>query len=70
MKDTWEKVFEYASFPLHETMSGKLRQGCSYRSAKTKYSIVLFSFQVNSSVSRKLRPGKIESIRTYSKKED
>ncbi|WP_321429132.1 hypothetical protein [uncultured Methanolobus sp.] len=29
MKDTWEKVFEYASSPLHGTMSRKLREGVS-----------------------------------------
>ncbi|MBN2711867.1 MAG: hypothetical protein JXR97_05440 [Planctomycetes bacterium] len=27
MKDTWEKVLEYASSPLHGTMSRKLRKG-------------------------------------------
>jgi hypothetical protein len=27
MKTTWEKIFEYASMPLHGTMSRKLRKG-------------------------------------------
>jgi hypothetical protein len=27
MKPTWEKIFEYASMPVHGTMSRKLRQG-------------------------------------------
>lgn len=27
MKATWEKIFEYASMPLHGTMSRKLRKG-------------------------------------------
>ncbi len=27
MKVTWEKVFEYASMPVHGTMSRKLRKG-------------------------------------------
>ena len=27
MKETWEKVFEYASMPVHGTMSRKLRKG-------------------------------------------
>lgn len=27
MKDTWEKIFEYASMPVHGTMSRKLRKG-------------------------------------------
>lgn len=29
MKNTWEKVFEYASVPLHGTLSRKLREGVS-----------------------------------------
>ncbi len=29
MKSTWEKVFEYASMPVHGTMSRKLRKGVS-----------------------------------------
>ena len=29
MKATWEKVFEYASMPVHGTMSRKLRKGVS-----------------------------------------
>ena len=29
MKSTWEKIFEYASKPLHGTMSRKLRKGVS-----------------------------------------
>lgn len=29
MKDTWEKIFEYASMPLHGTLSRKLRKGVS-----------------------------------------
>ena len=27
MKETWEKIFEYASMPLHGTLSRKLRNG-------------------------------------------
>lgn len=27
MKSTWEKIFEYASKPVHGTMSRKLRKG-------------------------------------------
>lgn len=27
MKNTWEKIFEYASMPVHGTMSRKLRKG-------------------------------------------
>jgi hypothetical protein len=29
MKSTWEKIFEYASMPVHGTMSRKLRKGLS-----------------------------------------
>ncbi|MBC8414727.1 MAG: hypothetical protein ISR96_03640 [Nitrospira sp.] len=29
MKATWEKIFEYASMPVHGTMSRKLRKGLS-----------------------------------------
>ena len=29
MKATWEKVFEYASMPVHGTLSRKLRKGVS-----------------------------------------
>jgi len=29
MKTTWEKIFEYASMPVHGTMSRKLRKGVS-----------------------------------------
>jgi len=28
-KSTWEKVFEYASMPVHGTLSRKLRKGLS-----------------------------------------
>ena len=29
MKETWEKIFEYASMPVHGTLSRKLRTGVS-----------------------------------------
>ena len=29
MNKTWEKIFEYASMPVHGTMSRKLRKGVS-----------------------------------------
>lgn len=29
MKNTWEKVLEYASMPVHGTLSRKLRKGVS-----------------------------------------
>ena len=27
MKETWEKIFEYASMPVHGTLSRRLRKG-------------------------------------------
>lgn len=29
MKETWEKIFEYASMPVHGTLSRKLRKNVS-----------------------------------------
>lgn len=29
MKETWEKILEYASMPVHGTLSRKLRKGVS-----------------------------------------
>ena len=31
MKDMWEKIFEYASVPVHGTLSRKLRKGVSLK---------------------------------------
>ena len=32
LKNTWEKVFEYASMPVHGTLSRKLRKDVACRS--------------------------------------
>ena len=44
MKSTWEKIFEYASMPVHGTMSRKLRKGVSLQvnEGKTYESAVIF----------------------------
>lgn len=44
MKATWEKVFEYASMPVHGTMSRKLRKGVKVQinEGKVYESAVLF----------------------------
>lgn len=35
-KTTWEKVFEYASMPVHGTLSRKLRKGISIQIGEGK----------------------------------
>ena len=44
MKNTWEKIFEYASMPVHGTMSRKLRKGVSLQvnEGKVYESAVIF----------------------------
>ncbi len=44
MHATWEKIFEYASMPLHGTMSRKLRKGIKLQinEGKTYENAVLF----------------------------
>lgn len=44
MKATWEKIFEYASMPVHGTMSRKLRKGLALQinDGKTYESAVIF----------------------------
>ncbi len=44
MKNTWEKIFEYASMPVHGTMSRKLRKGVSLQinEGKTYEQAVIF----------------------------
>ena len=44
MKATWEKIFEYASMPVHGTMSRKLRKGLSLQinEGKTYEKAVIF----------------------------
>lgn len=44
MKNTWEKIFEYASMPVHGTMSRKLRKGVGLQinEGKTYEAAVIF----------------------------
>jgi hypothetical protein len=44
MKETWEKIFEYASMPMHGTLSRKLRKGVSLQinEGKRFYDAVVF----------------------------
>ena len=81
MKATWEKIFEYASMPLHGTMSRKLRKqvGVQINEGKVYENAVLFlgeEFVRLTEESSKGKTtntyydwGKIESVRTYSPKE-
>jgi hypothetical protein len=80
MKDTWEKVFEYASSPLHGTMSRKLREGVNIQvnEGKVYSKVVLFLGEqfiriTEEESGQKINTyydwEKIESVRTYSKGE-
>lgn len=80
MKDTWEKVFEYASSPLHGTMSRKLREGVSIQvnEGKTYAKAVIFLGEEFVRITEEENAQKIntyydwkmiESVRTYSKGE-
>jgi len=44
MKATWEKIFEYASMPVHGTLSRKLRKGVNLQvnEGKVYESAVIF----------------------------
>lgn len=78
MKETWEKVFEYASSPLEGTMSRKLREGVSIQinEGKIHKKAVLFLGEkfvriTEDEEGQKLNTyfvwDSIGSIRTYSK---
>ena len=80
MKDTWEKVLEYASVPLHGTMSRKLREGVNIQINEGKFYVkaVLFLGEqfvriTEDASGQKINTyfdwTKIESVRTYSKGE-
>ena len=49
MKNTWEKIFEYASMPVHGTMSRKLRKGVTLQinEGKVYESAVIFLRRIN-----------------------
>ncbi|MBC8318153.1 MAG: hypothetical protein H8E41_09620 [Desulfobulbaceae bacterium] len=80
MKNTWEKIFEYASMPVHGTMSRKLRKGVSLQinEGKVYEAAVIFLgdfVRVTETASKKEAINSyydwasIESIRTYSPSE-
>lgn len=80
MNATWEKIFEYASMPLHGTMSRKLRTGVRLQinEAKIYDSAVLFLGDSFVRLTEKGTNGEdintyfamdqIQSLRTYSQK--
>jgi len=80
MKETWEKIFEYASMPVHGTLSRKLRNGVSLQinEGKCFAGAVLFLGQGFVGITEE-EDGKmvnsyfdwqgIQSIRKYSPKE-
>ncbi|OGQ86220.1 MAG: hypothetical protein A2512_07545 [Deltaproteobacteria bacterium RIFOXYD12_FULL_56_24] len=80
MKATWEKILEYASMPVHGTMSRKLRKGVTLQinEGKMYESAVIFMGEFVR-ISEDGEDGKnintyydwssIETIRTYSPKE-
>ena len=64
MNKTWEKIFEYASMPVHGTMSRKLRKGVSLQinEGKVYEKAVIFLgdfVRITEEVSKK------ETINTY-----
>lgn len=81
MNATWEKIFEYASMPLHGTMSRKLRknvriqinEGKIYENAvlflSEKFARLTENSDGNESVNTYYDIEKIASIRTYSRKD-
>ena len=80
MKATWEKVFEYASSPLHGSLSRNLRKGVRvqvnegqiYENATLFLGEELVHFTetlLGEAVNTNFDWSKIESVRTYSIKE-
>ena len=80
MKDTWEKIFEYASMPVHGTLSRKLRKGVSLQinEGKEYKSAVIFLGEAfvriteedeGQAINSYYDWGTIQTIRTYGVKE-
>lgn len=80
MKETWEKIFEYASMPVHGTLSRKLRKGVTLQinEGKTYDSAVIFLGEFvrisedgaeGININTYYDWAGIETIRTYSPKE-
>jgi hypothetical protein len=80
MKATWEKVFEYASMPLHGSLSRKLRKGIRVQinEGKVYDEAVVFLGEEFVRLTEENESGtvntyfdwaRIDSVRTYSSKE-
>ncbi|MDP3695433.1 MAG: hypothetical protein Q8R42_04915 [Desulfocapsaceae bacterium] len=80
MKETWEKIFEYASMPVHGTLSRKLRKGVTLQINEGKMydSAVIFLGEFvrisedgadGTNINTYYDWAGIETIRTYSPKE-
>jgi hypothetical protein len=81
MKTVWEKVFEYASMPLHGSLSRKLRKGLRIQVNEGKLydNATLFLGEEFLRLTEEESDGtaintyfdwsKVESVRTYSAKE-
>jgi hypothetical protein len=80
MKATWEKVFEYASMPVHGSLSRKLRKGIKVQinEGKIYEEAVLFLGEEFVRFTEENEIGttntyfdwsRIDSVRTYSTKE-
>jgi hypothetical protein len=81
MKATWEKILEYASMPVHGTMSRKLRKGVTMQinEGKIYESAVIFMGEEFIRISEEGKEEKninsyydwagISTLRTYSPKE-
>lgn len=80
MKATWEKILEYASMPVHGTMSRKLRKGVTLQinEGKVYASAVIFMGEFvrisedgieGNNINTYYDWASIQSIRTYSPKE-
>jgi len=77
VKETWEKIFEYASMPVHGTLSRKLRKGVTLQINEGKMydAAVIFLGEFvrvsedgsdGASINTYYDWASIESIRTYS----
>jgi len=65
MKKTWERIFEYASMPVHGTMSRRLRKGVSLQINEGKIYASAVIFLGEEFVRVTEEGGKKEAINTY-----
>ncbi len=81
MKAVWEKVFEYASMPLHGSLSRKLRKGlriqvnegkiydCATLFLGEEFLRISEEDAEGTAINTYFDWGKVESVRTFSTKE-